>query len=57
LAARSLATSYIPYRATAGKIYYPARESNPCCVLALLFCAGTSRSPLLNLHSLPRRRI
>ena len=29
LAARSLATSYIPYRATAGKIYSPARESSP----------------------------
>lgn len=46
-----------PYRVTAGKIYYPACGNSQRSVLACLFCAGTDRSPLLNLHSLPSRRI
>ena len=51
------AISYIPYRATAGKIYYPACGNSQRSVLACLFCAGTGRSLLLNLHFLPSRRI
>ena len=46
-----------PYRVTAGKIYYPAHGNSQRSVLACPFCAGTGRSPLLNLHSLPSRRI
>ena len=43
LAARSLATSYIPYRATAGKIYSPARETQSLMRFGLAVLCGNKQ--------------